>query len=326
MTNLDTVLDLKILVNNKFVIITLGLYYLLFSAICNATQDLEQNSIDTNSEEIFTAPLTPPRDYNSPASLPRTPDAVQNQIVSPDMMRYDLPKKYFNIMNFQHGDLIYGLEGARRDTREYLLRKTGLKIITADHYNNFFLGLNDSILSPEFNLERLFQGSKLSFSPQEEDLIKNYAQFLRNSGLEENLLTSLKEFPDFPNFKRKSCKLAISFAKSKGSRIHFILDSIVMVNVVPKSEEFKEMYTSSELRFLYRQYLRSESNISHVIFYHKGEQVLPPWKQQGGPEYWRDNYHPEFMKKLARQGIGVKRKSSEVIGSSSKEERITDDY
>lgn len=344
MKKLENFLDLKFLVINRCFIIILGLYYLLSTPICNATNDLDQQTTDTNLEETVNAPMTPPRNDNSLECPPSTPDGVQNQIVTPKMMQDDFPKNYLNLMNFKQGDLIYGLEGSRQRIRELIRTHYKLEIITADHYNNFFIGLNGNILNPEFNLELLFHESGSSFSDEERDLIKNYAEFLKGYGLEEKILNSDKN-SEFALFKRKSCKLTIIFAKLKGYRIHFILDSLKMRRVVPKCQEFKDDYTGAELRFLYRQYLKNESNISHVTFYRKGERVPPPWEWDGTPEFWRENYVPNFIEKLKRakpipfsslldmeteesasHGVGIKRKNSDVIVSPNKKGATNEEY
>lgn len=327
MGTLKNFINMKLFGNNTFITIIFGIYYLLSPTICNATHGLDEVGIDSNVEEIEKTPVTPPRNDQPSHSVFRTPPEIRHQILSPDI-KQKLPKQYFDIMDFQLGDLLYGLESSRKEIRSLLEDRPNIKLTTVDNYNKVFINLHDNILEPEFDLETLLQQNQEGFSDTELKLIKDYAQFLNKEyKLEKNLLELQENDLFFDNFKRKSCKSAIIFAKLRKFRIHFVLDSIDYDRFFKSGRSF----TESELLFLYRLYLINKNNISHVIFYEKGEKVLPPWEQgHGSLEYWMDHYRPKLEKirkiesSLIRNLIeldgkmptsqegGVKRKSTEV--------------
>lgn len=266
-------------------------------------QNSEQKIVTTESNEICQTPVGSPRSESKTSSFLGTPESLQSKVLTPEIIKKDLPKIYLEIMKFQKGDLLYGLEGSRIEIRKLLESELKTKLITADKYNDLFIGSHTNILRKESDPEVVLQQFKSNYSEEEIRRATSYAQFLREHGLSETLLDLNMGFFEFESFKKKSCKKAILFTKAEGHKIHFILDLINMHEVLPGSRvnsRYKESYTASELRFLYRLYLIHPSYVDHVIFYHKGEIVRPPWESDPGPVFYRNYYHPSLknVKKL----------------------------
>jgi len=90
---------------------------------------------------------------------------------------------------------------------------------------------------------------------------------------------------------RKACKKGVDFTLDKGRRVHFILSNRIkrnMVGIAKKVGEHSDSITSSELRYLFRNWDRFKG---YVIFYDeemgsKGKKLVPtlaPWETDPTP-------------------------------------------
>lgn len=188
---------------------------------------------------------------------------------------------------FQPGDLLFGLENEARDLF-YSELKSKLTIMKAKHS---YVTL-DEIVKP---IEPYYiYGDDLGMSPlrDADSPVKKHAQVL----LASTGFTEIVNLPLSPCSKEHkkimvSCFLAIEHYPGM---IHFCLDGLNLNKVRGNSKLNKKLfngYTSSELRYIARNYTEIEQK---VIFYKNGRRVEAPWVLEGiSPGTWLENYQEE---------------------------------
>lgn len=248
---------------------------------------------------------TPPHRITPDKGPLNTPEGKEHETNHTDQAKKELAETYVKIMNFQHGDLLYGLEESRQFIREILEKQFGA--VTIDSYNNVFLSINKAEtrnwenLDIELESHLLEKNSKLI--EENHRWIKDYAKFLFNDGIFGHIEDSV--VAENKKFKKVSCKYAVIFSKLWGSKIHFVLDQIDPSPVILKGvddfdyfsgERYSNSYTASELRYLYRMWLNNHDSIDHVFFYHSGKRIeSPPWVSR--PEFWM-RYKPKSHQRI----------------------------
>ncbi|MFC0234446.1 hypothetical protein ACFFIF_10620 [Vagococcus entomophilus] len=82
---------------------------------------------------------------------------------------------------------------------------------------------------------------------------------------------------------KKGCKAGLELAKEKTDlKIWFVLDGMDLNAVAFKTGKFKESFTGSELRYIYRNRYLLENK---VVFFKDQKVVTAPWKEQ--PDLWK---------------------------------------
>jgi hypothetical protein len=227
----------------------------------------------------------------------------------------NIADSYVDLMDFQEGDLLYGLEAARAHTRRLLQESLdAIQVVTVDPFNNLLPDPNDFDRPQEIIL-----ATPQSLSPRDSQRFSIYFDFLRERKILEPLSDIGNDLNAAP-LARKACKLAILHTREIQRRIHFILDFLDMDAVIHKTDlsralvverptkkikpqptseskrvpklEKDKFFTASELRFLYRMWLKDPSSIEHVLFYKNGYRVEPPWVDNR--QQWRQ-YKPHVM-------------------------------
>lgn len=258
---------------------------------CYATEDLDESSALLSS--IEQNPETPPHTTNSEDDMFNTPQGEEHKINRTEDRMKEVAEVYVKIMDFQQGDLLYGLDGSRQYIRE-ILKKRNLGAVTIDAYNKVFLSLDFSKIKNWEDLDEELESHV--FDPNSglvEDnyyWAREYAKVLFKGGVFKWI--DDQYFPEHRKFKKISCKHALIFSKKSGSKIHFILDQLDPGPVVLKGQDpfsdknFKESYTASELRYLYRMWMNDSHSIEHVYFYKEGKKLEdPPWLIR--PAFWK---------------------------------------
>ncbi|MDC9615476.1 hypothetical protein PSI19_16685 [Xenorhabdus khoisanae] len=208
-------------------------------------------------------------------------------------------------MNFEQGDLIFGLSKERaKYAQKYpqfgFARFLDTKnISTIDRYS---ITKKELIIRKGF--EHLIPYNQESFDKAIEEhckynSIRNCGKKLRIDYDSQNVrypeqVTSRKCKAGLSWFSQASPRSCIHFIS--GSCIHFILDGIDMESVIYKHYENKikkgSSYTGSELRWIYRNRLDPKVR-SCIQFWRGGVPVAPPWTGGKDASLWQ-NYHPKF--------------------------------
>lgn len=93
-------------------------------------------------------------------------------------------------------------------------------------------------------------------------------------------------------------------AAQKRNVIHFVVDGIIMDDVVLKKGEGGHSVTASELRYAFRN--RERLN-GRLFFYERGELTSTPW--QSNPALWQNYDHKPIARKERLNFLGALRKS-----------------
>ena len=219
-----------------------------------------------------------------------------------------LLEKYKIVFNaeFKEGDFLYGLQGkslavggpkrgreslgkpgqeiifGREAILPHLKQNVALGVLTADQINNYLIrnvsedceGKNKLAQFKSFD-EFIEKHPELDPFRKDESLLS--AESAGDDALSEGLKT------------RRVCKAVILFAMEARKKIHFMLDSVDIAQVVSKvgNKNKDRNYTNSELRFISRYWYRSsksekEKLLQTVKFYENGREVRAPWFKAEG--------------------------------------------
>ncbi|KMJ45790.1 hypothetical protein AB204_07220 [Xenorhabdus khoisanae] len=197
-------------------------------------------------------------------------------------------------MNFEQGDLIFGLSKERaKYAQKYpqfaLFRDTN-NISTIDRY---------SITENECKVRDLFGKQLPSNQGSFDDAIKKHCKYNSIRHYKGRLDVDFRGNVHYSKqVTSRKCKAGLSWFSQTSPRscIHFILDGIDMESVIYKHYENKikkgSSYTGSELRWIYRN-RRDPKIISCIQFWRGGVPVAPPWIGGKDASLWQ-NYHPKF--------------------------------
>lgn len=271
----------------------------LFLTVCSIIYPLSGHATETNTEtpvlgeSIGEGCSTPPREVKVDENMFKTPEGPEHKINHTEEQKRALAASYVEIMGFQQGDLLYGLEDSRRFIRDMLQNRYGA--VTIDAYNNIYLSINKdktkgwNDLDKEIESHVVGEGSNLL--EENHYWARNFAKFLFNDGIFDRIVDEVAA--ENRKFKKISCKYALIFSKLSGFKIHFVLDQLDLFPVVYKggdeftNEEFLKAYTASELRYLYRMWMNDNDSIDHVYFYRAGKRLeSPPWVTHS--TFWRN--------------------------------------
>lgn len=190
------------------------------------------------------------------------------------------------VKDFQEGDLLYGLHQEARTHYIKLIRNyiVGSHCI-ADDYNNKFICLLKKQLkkNPDESVENKFNNAtKEMRNNNREDEMGN-EEFKSICAYGSHIIKNTQEKkPDYFKNKEKNtqyalkkrfCKGAIDYTIDHRHKIHFLLDGVDVSAVIRKEGRYAESYTSSELRYIGRNWNRMKDN---VIFYELGKKVKAP--------------------------------------------------
>lgn len=185
-------------------------------------------------------------------------------------------------MNFQEGDLLYGLQREAREKYLTLIIKNLQKgqdvLCTADRYHSkIFLGDDMTQENIEMKLQKLE-------SEKEETNNQKIVHYGRGILSELKDKYKEKEFSDTQWLKR-FCKSAIDYTVKNGHKVHFLLKDLDQNQVVSRQKKFTQAssYTSCELRYIFRNW----DKIKHsVIFYENDEITSAPWEAGIYKDLW----------------------------------------
>lgn len=102
-------------------------------------------------------------------------------------------------------------------------------------------------------------------------------------------------YPNTSLHLERGNKIGLEMAKSMDNlEVYYVLDGIDLESVVFKDKErFEGSMTSSELRYIYRNWVSLKEKI---IFIENNERVIAPWEKD--PELWK-NYQPKKKQELS---------------------------
>lgn len=229
----------------------------------------------------------------SSSSPPNTPPAKRKKVAE------DIYSSSEIIENFAVGDLLYGLEDSRKKYISYIQDKLGERsnlLCTADRYNNKFLCKFEEKDSEEIQEllkdGKIFSEAKPSASQASQNRPRpNLSNTDIDDAKKKEILKYAKDIveqikPRYFNTPRhekelfkRFCKDAINYTIKQGHKIHFLLDgvNIDQVTAAEGGDPNRESYTSSELRYIYRNWEKFEG---HIIFYLNGKVTQSPWTKE----------------------------------------------
>ncbi len=240
----------------------------------------------------------------SSSSPPNTPPAKRKKVAEDMPSSSAIHIQPIGVVeNFAAGDLLYGLEDSRKKYISDI--ETKLKgdifgsnhfLCTADRYNNKFLCQFEEKSFEE--IQELLESNKI-FSEEKPSVNKtihtrprpNLPNIDIDDAEKKEILKYTKDIvgqikSGYLNTPRQEkelfkrfCKDAISYTIQKGHKIHFLLDGLNMAQVteVEGGDPNRESYTSSELRYIYRNWGEFKG---HIIFYLNGKTTNPPWTKE----------------------------------------------
>lgn len=221
--------------------------------------------------------------------------------------------------NFKSGDLLYGLESARESRRKALQSRLGLYTgITIDQYNNVILTQLLDIFTHEYDSTKF---------DEVKDWINGGTFKLTRLDKDEALkhLNAITEAPDKISIrrnepakkdkksdidleerkKRRTCKARLAHPTTN---IHFLLDDINLADTfdktklsAPKSRGMTksnhyDSFTSSELRFVFKNFDVLTASKDHLRFYYNDKEVdLFAWVSK------HDKHTKEILLRWAEQ-------------------------
>jgi len=228
--------------------------------------------------------------------------------------------------NYHKGDLIYGLMGPRTHCTS-ILRPCGMLKNSAYTIDAYIAAMENQICKPLRDHKYIKTFNRLNRNATEEkiDVIrqslsrkynslvsfdktvaqqykinpyhhwKTFLSLERNTKFNTgNILAKSIYYTDcdsplndnfITEYLKTKCKSGLQMAMMDDKiKIHFLLDDISDTWVVYK---YLESYTSSELRFAFRN---RTALTGKIFFYNKGRQVAPPWEQNS--TLWEE-YHPK---------------------------------
>lgn len=286
--------------------------------ICSITYPVTGRATETNAD----IPVLMVDDLEEGRSTPLRKQSDEDLFVTPEGQEFksnhtedskrELADSYVAIMNFQQGDLLYGLKDSRRFIREKLQTIYHFGAVTIDSYNKTFLSINKDKTKNWKDLDEALESvllepdSGLDLVEDNHPWARNYAKFLFNDGIFDRIDDHV--VAENRKFKKISCKYALIFSKLVGCKIHFVLDQLEFYPVVFKKvddfgeEKFVESYTASELRYLYRMWMNNRKGIDHVYFYRSGKRLeSPPWINR--PTFWRNYRSKSDNRSVENQGL-----------------------
>lgn len=204
----------------------------------------------------------------------------------------------FERIDYKQGDLVYGLSKKRNNfaVTQGLIKfhhsndkkeKKSLHelYINIDELNNAFNSnpINTMLTA---KCDANLPGDEQDYDFKEKDFAFFHQFKIKMAGATlsaETINKFLRFSPDSEerrDFLKKSCKLGILWTLLKGNKIHFVLDGYDFKITFQKTSF---SYSSSELRFIYRNwaYLIKEFP-KQIIFYSDYKVVNPPWEN---PEF-----------------------------------------
>lgn len=195
----------------------------------------------------------------------------------PDVTPRKIPKEwgssgqrsynYTRLIDFNEGDLLYGLQsGGREVTLEKLRLEPGMsrRALTIDIFNKFIW----------FNLGR----SDRALDQTDEEIDKKWAQGVADGSLDpadsgrfkayyKEVLEIARSSRSEEDFYRASCAHAFLVYQKWGLKVHFILDDLDLSQVLDPSSKNYESYTNHELRSLRDMALENPRILEAVILY-----------------------------------------------------------
>lgn len=236
---------------------------------------------------------------------------------------------------FSPGDLMYGLGDVREKAIYFLEDKDVLEeglVRTIDEYNLCFLEYTHSKWTK--NSHPLAYVESQNF-PKDFLEVQNFHFFAKKfeveKGKEDRSSGTLTYYKvpaiygqgEMVPLIKKRCKLGILWNLQQGRKIHFFLDDIDLKQCFGKS---KPGYTSSELRFVYRNwaYLSQWHKEGGIKFWRKSEdgyvEVSPPWLDKASsascaiykpknPDRYQAFFAAEGEKEKKLSGIEEKKRS-----------------
>jgi hypothetical protein len=174
-----------------------------------------------------------------------------------DMIEGDVVKMPL-YLNFNDGDLLYGIEDDRGYYRKALQKKFRRPEVYADDLNR------------QNNV-----GSKTKdTSDSASSWAKEYGDELANSDFAPDNRREPDQRSGKPNkVIRGACKQAIVHTVNRGRTIHFLLDRLDVEGIITKC---RTGFTASELRYVFRNYNGTPGQ-EQIRFYMFGNEVPPPW-------------------------------------------------
>lgn len=199
---------------------------------------------------------------------------------------------YLQLMDFRHGDLVYGTQDVRRyvmdELRGYESRSGNcLGAITADEFNKAILFNHDPTQPLGEEILRLI--SKSTLSPIDVDRFVDFSRRLlikmeladpvKFKGFQDSVIhvgeggsassaeakaSPLVVFDPEKLFYMTACEEAILFNHEHHRTVHFILDGIIQKSVYDPSHPFYRSYTSNELRSVFRLWKREVDRTTSI--------------------------------------------------------------
>jgi len=203
-------------------------------------------------------------------------------------------------INFEKGDLLYGLQDVRTGVKPILASKVDDAVVIIDSVNNNLL-------------ESLRKNDTSTYTKSSDEFIQSYGSYLSDHEKYSPSNPQPGKGDHSEYLRRRACKAAIEFAILKrGKKIHFCLDGVNsfepmdMGRVIFKSHDLKpdHGFTASELRFIYRNWDR----LKHAVkFYRHYEEVPAPWVES--PNFW--SQYQEWLEEKEKHTEKYKAMNSE---------------
>ena len=184
---------------------------------------------------------------------------------------------YSNIMEFEHGDFVFGLNYYRTNTL-YGLSDHFRGALTVDKFNFLQFYFVDSHSKEEImeTVTQLVRDKKLD--DVDHDRLFRFMDILFNTSIKNHYDLNRKLMEDLENkWLSRSCKASIMMAYDMDTKIHFILDGLDQKEVVSKCSENYNSYTSIELRSIFKLSIMLDIG-NFIVFYKNGVIVPAPWE------------------------------------------------